>query len=359
MHLANILKQNLNWNKARADFLANITIALIKVRTVCLTEIATAFSGKAKKESKYKRLQRFFRSFPMDFEAIARIVVRMLPLSKGLWTLSTDRTNWKLGKTNINILFLGICYMGVCFPILWVSLDKKGNSNTQERISIIDRFIRIFGKEKIGCLTGDREFIGIQWFKYLLDESIHFCIRVKENFQVISSKGNQVDIKILFRNLKPGQVRILRNRRLICGVIVFIIGQKLPTDEYLILVTDSNPESAMDTYKLRWEIETLFACLKSRGFDFEATHITDLERINKLIAVLAITFCWCHITGEWLHQQKPIITKKHGRPAVSIFRYGLDWIREIVLNLSENKRRFNQALRILSRQLDYGPAMAC
>ena len=58
---------------------------------------------------------------------------------------------------------------------------------------------------------------------------------------------------------------------------------------------------------------------------------------NILVAVLAITFCWCHISGEWLHQQKPIKIKKHGRPAVSIFRYGLDWIREIVLNLSENK----------------------
>ena len=125
---------------------------------------------------------------------------------------------------------------------------------------------------------------------------------------------------------------------------------------YLILVTDSKPESAMDSYKLRWEIETLFACLKSRGFDFEATHITNLERINKLIAVLAITFCWCHITGEWLHQQKPIKIKNHGRPAVSILRHGFDWIREIVLNLSENKRRFNQLLRILSRRLDCGTA---
>ncbi|MBF0204857.1 MAG: transposase [Desulfamplus sp.] len=110
----------------------------------------------------------------------------------------------------------------------------------------------------------------------------------------------------------------------------------------------------MDDYKLRWEIETLFGCLKSRGFNFEATHITKLDRIEKLVAVLAIAFSWCHITGEWLHQQKPIKIKNHGRPAISIFRYGLDWLREIVLNLSENKRRYNQVLRLLFRQLSCG-----
>jgi len=36
--------------------------------------------------------------------------------------------------------------------------------------------------------------------------------------------------------------------------------------------------------KRRWEIETLFKALKSQGFDFdfEATHLTGLDRIERL-----------------------------------------------------------------------------
>ena len=351
MNLENILKNNLNWNAARISLLANMVIALLKVRTVCLTEIAAALSGKAKIESKYKRLQRFFASFPMNMDSISRLVANIVPVSKDKWTLSVDRTNWKLGKANINILCLGICHIGICFPVIWVSLDKRGNSNTRERITLMERFIKIFGVEKIRCLTADREFIGFKWFSYLLERKIPFRIRIKENFQIISSKGRQVAIKLLFRNLKIGQIRVLSRPRVICGVKVFVIGQKLPNGEYLILVTDSFPNTAMDDYKLRWEIETLFGCLKSRGFNFEATHLTKLERIDKLVAVLAITFSWCHITGEWLHQKKPIKIKTHGRPAVSIFRYGLDWLRVILLNLTENRRKYNQALRLLSRHL--------
>jgi len=56
------------WNKARADLLSLFIVALIKIRSVNLTEIAGAMPGSAKTDSKYKRQQRFFAkfNFPMD-----------------------------------------------------------------------------------------------------------------------------------------------------------------------------------------------------------------------------------------------------------------------------------------------------
>lgn len=353
MHLTKILNHQLGWNKARVNLLSNIIIALLKTRTVCLVDIATALKGRAKQESKYKQLQRFFRFFEMDMNSISRMIASLIPKSKQNWTIAIDRTNWKFGKANINILCLGICYMGVSFPIIWVPLNKRGNSNSNERIALLKQFTNLFGLEKLRCLTADREFIGYKWFSYLLTHKIPFRIRIKDNFIVTSSKGNQVPIKVLFRNLKIGCVRILKRPRKICGVKVYIVGSKLPSGEYILIVTDKHPESAMDDYLLRWEIETLFACLKTRGFNFEATHITKLERIEKLTAVLAIAFCWCHITGEWLHQQKPIKIKKHGRRITSIFKHGLNWLREIVLNPSDNRSRFNKVIRLLDQRLNH------
>ena len=66
--LESIFKEQLCRNAARINFLVCFIIALLRVRTVSLTEIATAFPGRAKKESKYKRLRRFFRSFDVDFQ---------------------------------------------------------------------------------------------------------------------------------------------------------------------------------------------------------------------------------------------------------------------------------------------------
>jgi hypothetical protein len=45
------------------------------------------------------------------------------------------------------------------------------------------------------------------------------------------------------------------------------------------------------------EIETRFGCLKTRGFYFEDTHLTEGGRMNKLVALLALAFTWTHLIG--------------------------------------------------------------
>ena len=350
--LKNALKSQLPMNAARLHCLAGIIIALLKVRTVNLTQIAVAFPGKAKKDSKYKRIQRFFQSTSFDYTIVAKFIVKLLGIKDELWKLSIDRTNWKFGKLNINILTLGIAYLGAAFPIFWILLPKRGNSNTEERIKLIDRFIEIFGIDKIDYLTGDREFIGKKWFSYLIEKGITFRLRIKENILVTNSRGIPVHAKTLFRFLKPGQYCVLEGKRSVLGHELFIIGLKQSNGEYVILATDRDPEQAMSDYKTRWEIETLFGCLKTRGFNFESTHLIDTERIKKLVAVLAIAFCWCHITGEWARAQKPIKIKKHGRKAISIFRCGLDVLREIVLNISEKMNDFKKMVNLLVKWIN-------
>jgi hypothetical protein len=46
-------------------------------------------------------------------------------------------------------------------------MDKRGNSNTAERIDLIQKFIYWFGKDCIDCLLADREFVGEDWLNYL------------------------------------------------------------------------------------------------------------------------------------------------------------------------------------------------
>lgn len=335
-----ILSEHIVINAARLECMACFIVALIKVRSVNLSEIADAFPGQSQKDSKYKRIQRFFKNFILDLDLIAKLIVEFLPVKHESWALSMDRTNWKFGRININILTLGVAHEGVAFPIIWIPLAKRGNSNTAERISLIEKFLELFGIDKIDCLLGDREFIGREWFSYLLGKYIKFRLRIKENMLISNSKGILVPAKNLFRGLKVGEIRVLDGKRSVLGHKLFVIGLLLPDGEYVILVTNHDPESAIDDYKKRWAIETLFGHLKKRGFNFEDTHMTDLNKISKLVALLAITFCLCHSTGEWLIDTvKAIPIKKHGRKSISVFKYGLDKIRNILLNITENKNK--------------------
>jgi len=56
----------------------------------------------------------------------------------------------------------------------------------------------------------------------------------------------------------------------------------------------------------------------------ENTYLKDQKCLEKLLAVIAITFVWVYLIGEYENQQKPIPILTHQRRAFSIFRYGLD-----------------------------------
>jgi hypothetical protein len=204
----------------------------------------------------------------------------------------------------------------------------------------MERFITQFGKDNIKGVLADREFIGADWFRWLKKERIHFIIRIKKNLLTTDSRGREVRVEALFRGMKPMEERIIWGSRDLMGEAVYLSALKMPDGELLIVAADELSGFAIKRYGLRWEIETLFACLKSKGFNFEDTHITKPECIEKLLVLLTIAFCWAHKTGEWRHEQKPIEIKKHGRKAVSYFRYGLDVLRDIILNGVQKKCEF-------------------
>ncbi|MGC8714873.1 MAG: IS4 family transposase, partial [Leptodesmis sp.] len=65
------LQPQLGWHGARITFLAYFLVALFRVKTVNLAELATGFPGSAKTASNYKRLQRFLRTFELEYSSLA------------------------------------------------------------------------------------------------------------------------------------------------------------------------------------------------------------------------------------------------------------------------------------------------
>ena len=66
-------------------------------------------------------------------------------------------------------------YKGVAFPLLFIMLDKRDNSNRQERTRLIGRFIRLFGAECIDSIVADREFVGKDVYINLTNARIALC----------------------------------------------------------------------------------------------------------------------------------------------------------------------------------------
>jgi hypothetical protein len=347
--LEEILNEHFGWNKARMACFAGMLVALIKVRTVNLVELSCAFGGMATMASRYKRIKRFFSQFTIDAADVAGWVVAVLRLDKEAVYLSMDRTNWRWGKSDINVLMLSIVYKGIAVPVFWSLLRTCGNSNTADRIALVQTFINRFGKDRIAGVLADREFVGSEWFGWLRRENIPFCIRIKKNALTTNSRGAEASVGVLFQDLQSAQQRVLSDPRKLWGQTVYLAALRLPDGELLIVATGHLLDDPITHYGKRWQIETLFGCFKSKGFNFEDTHMVDPARINKLLVLLSVAFCWAHKAGEWRHEEKAITVKKHGRKSQSWFRYGLDYVRDILINrICTHQHHFHTLLALLS-----------
>lgn len=348
--LKRILGENLVWNKARLDCFVRMLLALFVVRTVNLSEIAVAFCSKAEIDSRYKRLQRFFSKFTIDYTVIARLIFKLFFSDSQKIYLTIDRTNWYWGKQKINIFMLGVAYEGIAIPLFWTCLPKAGSSNIKEQKALINRFLNCFGSSQIIGLLGDREFGSGGLFKWLNKKKIPFYIRIKESSLTYINKKRLFTAKKIFNDLNAKNHKVFYMAVEVFGQHVFLAGSRSEKGELMIVATNQNPKNAIPIYLRRWEIECLFSTLKGRGFRFEETHMTTLERVEKLMVVLAIGFCWAHKVGEWKAAKKAIKIKRHrnsSRPQNSFFRYGFDFIRELLVNPCKKLSQFKNTLTLL------------
>jgi transposase len=221
-------------------------------------------------------------------------------------------------------------------------MPKFGNSNTTERIDLINRYIRLFGIKTIDCLVADREFVWEHWLKYLNHQRIRYYIRIRENFYVNDPRnGKQLKACWMFSDLKIGSFKFLHRIFYVNNQLCYLSASKVKNKdgipELQIIVCFNQPENAQEIYKERWQIETAFRALKSSGFNIEDTHLTDIERIDKLFALVIVAFTWAYKVGVYVHLNiKEIKIKKHGRKQKSLFKQGLTVIANIWLNHKNN-----------------------
>ena len=319
-------------NLARIKAMSMMICALCKVQRIAYTKLASAFDSDAEASSSLRRIQRLIAECIINTDLIARLILKLIPV-KGPYSLSMDRTNWKFSNTNINILTLGIICEGMAFPIVFKMMDKRGNSNTEERMELIRRFCALAGENSIAHLMADREFVGSEWFAFLNSRGIHYHIRIRENFRVIRH-GKESKAHWLFTDLKLGECKHLSGIYYVNGQPCYLSGSKVQ-----ILVSYCNADEALEMYRQRWQIETMFKGLKSSGFNIEDSHDRIRERMANLFSIVMIAYVWCYLVGIYIHENiKEIKVLHHDRKAKSLFKYGLEYISHCLLNHTNRYR---------------------
>lgn len=319
---------------------------ILRCRTVCLykcrTEVGAVLGKKdIKLSTAYTRLIRFFKIKHIDIFCIGivRFIIHLVDF-QGQVYMSIDRTNWKIGTTNINVLYIGLILPnGIFIPILWELFDKRGNSSEEERCELLRRFFKVwqFHSDIKIVLLGDREFIGLKWFGFMKSVNFSFVIRARwQDYWKQVSISTNILIPNLEKHIEQSikkngyfQTSILMNGELLFyTVFINTSKRQKKNDKWLVLISDENNVDWISTsFPKRWSIEVFFYHVKTNGFNLEDLNLKDLLKAQLMMGVTALCYVLSIINGM-KHQETEKIDWKNYKDkkarAISIFRLGYD-----------------------------------
>lgn len=317
-HLISQLCSNFSIHSARKETISAILFGMMTLGNVQHQSFAR-FLNTAKPHNAIRRIERFFAQVSLSCAESALTMVKLLGF-KGKFQLCLDRTNWKFGVKNINYLVLSWrLNKKVSLPLFAMELDKAGNSNTAERIEILEMFEKTFGMERIEFLLADREFVGDKWLRKLVVWKVPFYIRIKDNI-LVPYGDDPIHIKALFNHLKPNEYRIIEKE--MHGTTLYYAGTRSSQGDLVVVVSnqDVRAQKILDNYRKRWSIEEMFRKMKSSGFNWENTHMTNSSRLMTLFILmsLATLLAYCMGINTKIPWKKTI-----NYPLRSLFREGL------------------------------------
>ena len=90
--------------------------------------------------------------------------------------------------------------------------------------------------------------------------------------------------------------------------------------------------------------------MKKYDVDLAACKNDVLSGLTVALALVpeAIAFAWTYRAGDVFQVVEPIEIKSHGDRAKSIFRHGYDYLRRLIINISDRADEFFESLSIIA-----------
>jgi hypothetical protein len=222
-------------------------------------------------------------------------------------------------------LMLSVLYRGRALPVTWIVAEgAKGHFAEQVHLELLAQLLPLLPSQAKVVLLGDGEFDGLQVQQVLAAQGWTYVCRTASNLPI-----RVADERCALSDLAaPGQV-------------VSVIADGFTNQDYgpvtvlawweggaakpIYLVTNLElAEEACQWYRKRFHIETFFSDQKSRGFHIHKSHISNPERLFRLLMAACLAYLWVVYLGTLAHVEGWVaIIHRTERCDLSLFQLGL------------------------------------
>ncbi len=310
--------------------LAALISGIVGSKSTQLPQIAGKVPDGNQVESRVKRFSRWINNEKIEGELYFLPFAESLLLQLALETLVLIIDGSVVGRGCV-CLMVSVVYKGRALPIAWtVVKGNKGHLPEEVHIDLVQQVKRFVPEQAEVVFLGDGEFDGVNLQKVIKDYNWKYVFRTAENIKIFWNDYEFncnflsfiIDINeligvpdVLFTNEKYGPVMI------ICWW-----KEKYKNPLYLVTNMDS-AEEACNFYLKRFKIETFFSDQKSRGFNIDKSHLSEPDRLSRLLIAACLAYIWIVYLGALCMRDgwTKIIHRTH-RCDLSLFQLGLRFL---------------------------------
>ena len=281
--------------------LAALISGIVGSKSTQLPHIAAKVPNGTKPESRVKRFARWVDNAhileEVYFLPSAEVLLRHLALQTVV--LVMDGSGVGRGCT---ALMIHVVYKGRALPLAWrVRQAPKGHFPEELHIALVERISGLIPAGTQVVLLGDGEFDGTQLQQTLQQAGWSYACRTATS-TVATWEGETFRLDALGACLKPGrliELKEVHGTREAYGPIMVLCCWAKGYQEPLYLVSKmATAEEACRLYEKRFRIETFFADQKSRGFHIHTSHMSDVQRLSRLLIAACLAYIWIVYLGS-------------------------------------------------------------
>lgn len=223
-------------------------------------------------------------------------------------------------------LMLSVVYHGRALPLCWLLVRaKKGHFPEQMHCRLVAQVHAILPADATVIFLGDGEFDGTALQAALRQYRWQYVCRTASNI-LVSADGVEFHVS----DLGPPRGEALAvtpawmTEQQYGPVSILAIWEQRYEQPLYLVTNMADLNMALQHYKKRPQIETFFSDQKSRGFQIHKSHLSDPNRLSRLLIACCLAYVWivylgvCAIREDWMKQ----LHRQH-RCDLSLFQLGL------------------------------------
>jgi hypothetical protein len=291
----------------RLNTLAGLISGIVGARHVNLRRVAGQVPDSTKKESRIKRYARWLNNewIEADVYFIPFVEDLLTSVNQGVLVLAIDGSD--VGRGCVTLM-VSVIYQRRALPLVWVVVQgKKGHFPEETHVSLVDLVRELVPAETKVIFLGDGEFDGVTLQATVDGFGWHYVSRTAKNIRLCEQEEWFSFEEI---GVWPGQC--------------------IDVPDVLFTEQAYGPVLAVAWWKRGWK-EPIYSDQKSRGFHLHKSHLSDPERLARLMIAAGLAYIWIIYLG--------VVAKRDGWTAIihrtdrcdlSLFQLGLDLLEHFL-----------------------------